>query len=224
MTTFRNQTQKIQDQLVSILPTVAIASVVALGGVIITVILARETNNPIWKLAKDPAEVLRYPPYIGLLSNWGSLLWMSTAALCLFAAALMHKYSAGRISLRFIMFSGVLSLILTFDDLFRLHDYVLPALLNVPEGVFYFFYILTFILYLFTFKRQILSHDYILLMAALFLFIMSRGTYRILPVLRETMSTPDILKHFGIVFWLAYFYRANSQEISALIQWKKSTE
>lgn len=199
-------------QIIRILPVVFISSALALGGAAAAVFVARLTNNPIWKLAKDPAQVIGFEPYIGLLSNWGALLWMSAGVICLFSSLAMKNQKAPFRAYRFLLVSGVLSFLLAVDDIFLLHDEVLPRLLDMPEFFFYLIYIVIFGSYLLYFWRDISKYDYLLFMAAFVLLLVSRGFF--LPrVLREYMTTNDMLKYFGIVFWLAFFYRASMQEV-----------
>ncbi|MBL8088769.1 MAG: hypothetical protein JNJ43_00465 [Anaerolineales bacterium] len=206
----------IKKQIIRILPVVFISIALALGGAAATVFIARLTNNPIWKLAKDPAQVIGFEPYIGLLSNWGALLWVSAGVICLFASLAMKNQHASFRAYRFLFASGILSFLLAVDDIFLLHDEVLPRLLDMPEFFFYLIYVIIFGSYLLYFRRDISKYDYLLFMAAFMLLLVSRGFF--LPrVLRGYMTTNDMLKYFGIVFWLAFFYRAAMQEVTRLI-------
>ncbi len=58
-----------KNQIIKILPVVLISIALSLAGVAGIVLVARITDNPIWQLAKDLAQVISFPPYIGLLSN-----------------------------------------------------------------------------------------------------------------------------------------------------------
>lgn len=204
-------------QVIRIIPALFLSSVLALGGAAITVLVARLTDNPIWKLAKDPADVIQFQPYIGMLSNWGALLWMTTAAICLFTAAILKSSRARPQTRRFIFFSGVLSLILAVDDLYMFHDRVLPRVLHIHEYFFYLLYIILMLTYVIAFMREILRHEYILFGIAFVFFVLSRRFFIRIPLLDEFMTTGDMLKYFGIVFWLAFFYRTASREVTALL-------
>ncbi|MFN3492057.1 MAG: hypothetical protein ACK40V_07545 [Anaerolineales bacterium] len=210
----------LKNQIIGILPVFLINIALGLGGAAVTVLIADLSDNPIWKLAKDPAQTIGFPPYIGLLSNWGALLWMSAAAICLFASLVMKNHQATFRTYRFLFVSGVLSFLLAIDDIFLLHDEVLPRLLNMPEFFFYLLYIIIFGSYLIYFWRDISTYDYLLFIIAFALLLVSRGFF--LPrVLRDYMTTNDMLKYFGVVFWLAFFYRASMQEIKSLTSKKE---
>ena len=207
----------IKKQLLEIWPTTVTGILVSLGGAGFTVLVAELTDNPIWKLAKDPAEVINFPPYIGMLSNWSVILWITTAVICLFGAVVLKKQNAPKDTLRFIIGSGLLSLILGIDDLYRLHDKIFPRMFHAPESFFYLLYFFTFLIYLMFFTTQILKYDYLLFGVAFFLLVISRRIAVIIPFFNQFMTTGDMLKYFGIVFWLAFFYRTVLHEINTLI-------
>jgi hypothetical protein len=211
----------IQKQLITITPTLLISTAVALGGSVLTVLIAEMTDNPIWKLAKDPSEVMNFPSYIGMLSNWGVLLWMTAAAICLFTAMIMRRSGDSSQARQFIFTSGILSLILAVDDLYRLHDWLLPRMLHISEFFFYLLYLVLIAGYLFLSLRQIHRYEYILFWISTSLLAISRRMFLPIPFLNAYMTTGDMLKYFGIVFWLAFFYRTASHEISSLIQQPK---
>lgn len=200
-------------QLVELLPTLLLCGALALGGSLFTIGLARYTGNPVWKLAKDAADVIGHPAYYGVLANWSSMLWMATATICLFSAAVTWKDPSGRSMRRFLLFSGLLSLTFTIDDLFLLHDRILPKALSTSENVFYLGYLVLLIGYLMIFIRQISQSDYILFWIAFFFLAFSRGFYYLIPLLRDFDNANDMLKYFGIIFWLAFFARTAAKHL-----------
>ena len=208
----------IKNQILKIWPTTVLGIIVSLGGAGITVFVANLTGNPIWKLAKDPAEVMRFPPYIGMLSNWSGMLWIAAAAICLFSAIILKQQNAAGATVMFIAVSGGFSLFLGIDDLFRLHDHVLPKLFHIRERIFYALYLVVILAYLLYFLPKILEYDYLLLGAAFFLFGLSRRVFITLPYFDQFMTTGDVLKYFGIVSWLAFFYRAALLEVGTVIK------
>jgi hypothetical protein len=209
--------QNIRNQILKIWITIGVSIFISLGGAGFTVLVATLTDNPIWKLAKDPAEVIGFSPYIGMLSNWGVVLWMGAAAICLFSAVLLKRQKASSSTFTFIAVSGVFSLLLGMDDLFLLHDRLFPKLFDIRENYFYFLYLFAFLVYLGFFIRQIIKYEYLLFGAALLFFLMSRRVFVTLPFFDQFMTTGDMLKYFGIVFWLAFFYRTALFEVSALL-------
>ena len=227
MTDLTNKTKRrlhtVLEQIKNIFPTLIISGVISLGGAAVTALVARLTGNPIWRLAKDPAQVVGYEPYIGMLSNWAVLLWFASAVICLFTEIILRKSGAALRPRLFFLASGILSLTLALDDLFLLHDVILPNTLEIRESIFYLMYLVTTILYILIFLREIHQKEYILFWISFLLLFYSRGYPFLLPFLREYETPGDMLKYFGIVFWLAFFYRAASQEILWVIRKEKSS-
>ena len=207
----------LKNQAIKLGPTFLACLLLALGGAGFTLLVSKVTGLQVWKLARDPAEVIHFPPYIGLLSHWSIMLWISAAVISLFGAVLMKKQKATGGNLRFITASGAFSLFLGLDDLFMLHDNILPKLLKAPEAIFYALYLVIILAYLLIFFTKILEYDYLLLAASILLFGLSRRAFITLPFLDRYITISDMLKYSGIVFWLAFFYRATLQEISKFL-------
>ena len=198
--------------------------IVSLGGAGFTVLVSQITDTPMGVLANDPAEVEHYSPYVGMLSNWGVILWVAAGVICLFSAVILrHRKSFGP-QFRFLVVSGAFSLLLGVDDLYMFHDRVLPRVFHLPEVFFYLLYLLAFVLYLGYFVPRILKYDYLLFTAAFIFFVISRGFYRLIPYFGHFYTTGDMLKYFGIVFWLAFFYRTALHEVNELLRTEKPTE
>ena len=211
----------IKNQILKIWKTVAIGIFISLGGAGFTVLVAKLTDNPIWMLVKDPADTKRFASYIGMLSNWGVILWTATAVICLFSAVLLKQQKAPNATVRFLLVSGIFSLLLGIDDLYMLHDRLFPKMFHVPEILFYLLYFFAFAAYLVYFTPQILKYDYLLFMAAFLFFVFSRQFFIKIPYLSQFNTTGDMLKYFGIVFWLAFFYRTALHEMTALLHSEK---
>jgi hypothetical protein len=223
-TSSRFSPSAIKSQLSKTWKTIAIGILLSLGGAGFTVWVAKLTGNPIWMLAKDPADTKHFSPYIGMLSNWGVILWTATAVICLFSAVLLKQQKAPDATRRFLVVSGIFSLFLGIDDLYMLHDRLLPRMFHLPEIFFYLLYFFAFAAYLAYFTRQILKYDYLLFMAAFLFFVISRQFFIKIPYFGQFNTTGDMLKYFGIVFWLAFFYRTALHEVNAVLFHKKQIE
>lgn len=82
------------------------------------------------------------PPYYGVVSNLGILLWGSSGAVAWFSGVLMRK-SHGRSALTdFLIASAYLTTLLVTDDLFLLHEEILPKYLHVPQNLVLASYVL----------------------------------------------------------------------------------
>jgi hypothetical protein len=212
------------DQLSKIWKAIFWGIVVSLGGAGFTVFVGKITGTSMRTLAKDPAELIGFSPYVGMLSYWGVILWITTAVICLFSAVLLREYKASGVETRFLAVSGAFSLLLGVDDLYMLHDRLLPRLFHLPEAFFYLLYFLAFTGYLVFLASRILKYDYLLLATAFIFFVISRGFFVWIPYFGEFYATADVLKCFGIVFWLIFFYRTALQEFSALFAFQRQSQ
>ncbi|HNB37160.1 MAG TPA: hypothetical protein PK414_13125 [Anaerolineales bacterium] len=209
-------------QIKRIIPTALVISVMAVGSVGLLILISEKTYTPLWLLTREASEAMYFPAYIGILSNLGGLTWMATTTICLFTAMLLHRSTTSFETKMFILSAGLLSLVITVDDMFRLHDQILLGLFGIREGFFYLLYLLTIMAFLGIFRRQIFQRDYLLLVAALLFFFLSRQMFIDIPYLDGSYASGDILKYFGNMFWLAFFYRVAFQELSVLLATKRA--
>jgi hypothetical protein len=193
----------------AILPTAGIC--LAVTGSFLLVILAIHWRKGValGDLTRDPAAISGVPVYIGFLSNIGMLFWSATVAVCLFAATFVARSAAASPAGRFLYASGLLTLLLLFDDLFQLHERVFPLSLGVPEPIVFGGYLSVTLLYLVRFRRVILESDYLLLALALGFFGLSVAVD--LFTEKGLYLWEDGAKFMGIVTWLAYFARVSAQ-------------
>ncbi len=132
----------------------------------------------------DPGDLLRDPlavaetvdrcckVYHGAVSSLGVLLWAAAAAVCLFAAAVLYTLARPMAEVVFMASAGLLTGLFTVDDLFLVHDNILPAF-GVSQPVTYAAYGLCGITYLLLSWRQILKCRYGLLAVAIALLAVS---------------------------------------------------
>ncbi|MEO1092617.1 MAG: hypothetical protein AAFX81_18500 [Pseudomonadota bacterium] len=143
------------------------------------------------------------PPYYGAISNLGVLIWAAAASVGLFTALVLG--SLGRWSaLSFPLASGLLTGLLTLDDLYMLHDRVLPYL-GVPEHVVYGVYGLLALAYLLRFHGELRAGSLPILLIAVAAFAASV----LLDQLPQVSDTHHVLiedgaKFAGIVAWAVY--------------------
>lgn len=166
----------------------------------------------------DPADLFRDPlavaelkgtacckVYDGAISSLGIIGWMSSAAVCLFVAtffASLRDRPQG--SVLFFLYAGLFTAFLGFDDLFLVHENVLPAF-GVPEPVTYGAYAAIGVGYLATSWRLILANRFVLFGGAIALlatsvvidwFLHSDNVWRLI--------MEDGAKFVGISMWLAF--------------------
>ena len=207
------------NQLYQLWRTLVISITLGLLGIVGVYALSQIKGMPLSDLTRDPAAVTDTSVYIGILSTLGILLWSATTAICLFAAALLSRDRRHRQASWFLLCSGLLCLLLTFDDALLLHERVFPYLLNIPQFGVVVGYALIVGVYLLYFVRRILTTDYLLLLLALLFLSSSAAMDQFLSVSKwgglETFFE-DSLKFIGIVFWLAYFAHAATINVRLL--------
>ena len=163
-------------------------------------------NIPIDSFTRDPISVLGGAAYVGFISNIGILFWAFTAAICLFSSIILKQYNNQAVS-QFLLYSGLLTLWLLLDDMFMLHDSILPYHLMIPEKLVYLSYITVVLVYLAKFKKEILAYEYVILSLAFCFFALSVLTDLLLQQQGLTSLLEDGFKLFGIMTWFVFFFR-----------------
>ncbi|MBW4639281.1 MAG: hypothetical protein KME05_13790 [Gloeocapsa sp. UFS-A4-WI-NPMV-4B04] len=179
----------------------------------ILVIIKWQNIIPTENLTKDPLAVADNPFYFGILSQVGALFWCSCAAICFFSTILLTKIHQTKLIL-FFFFSGCLTTALLLDDLFLLHEFVLPTYLKIPEKVVYLIYVIFVFLYLINFRRIIQSTEFIVLVLAFAFFGFSVSIdSSLISIPKSWIGNKDIYfiedgsKFLGIISWFTYFIR-----------------
>lgn len=211
-------------QVKTLVPLLLAIYIPTLVTLVVLVIVNIITGIPVRYFMIDPVSEFAAPMYLGLVSNLGVLLWCSTAAVCLFSGGMSLNVSKDREVSLFMLCSGLITSMLLFDDLFLLHEEVLPDHLFIPQKLVFAAYAGLTLTYLFRFKRMILNTEYTLLLLAFGFFGLS--------VFVDLFVTPeefliagyhgrhlieDGLKLFGIVTWSAYFIRVCIQKVRPLL-------
>jgi hypothetical protein len=134
------------------------AGTLALGALALAYAIHASKGVPFMFLMADATVVGGLPWYAGLLSGLGVLLWCATASVSLFAAALLKQTGADE-AYRFMLAAGLVSGFLMLDDLYRLHETVLPRVLGIPELAIYAAYGLLGAWFVGRFRARIVSAD-----------------------------------------------------------------
>jgi hypothetical protein len=163
-------------------------------------------NIPIDSFTRDPISVLGGAAYVGFISNIGILFWAFTAAICLFAS-IVRNQDTDQATSQFLLCSGLLTLWLLLDDMFMLHDSILPYHLMIPGKLIYLGYITIAFAYLVKFKTQILRYEYVILFKAFCFFAVSVLADLLLEQHGFVLLIEDGFKLFGIVTWFIFFFR-----------------
>jgi hypothetical protein len=168
-------------------------------------ILSAMTGIKLSSLTRDPLDLTGLSPLTGLLSNLGAMVWAAATGICFVGAAIPGRDGRQHRFTRFLIFSGMLSLLFTVDDIFLIHDYFFPRYLRIRAIYSYAGYIIIVLCYFIYFFRFIFSTNYLLLAIGIF----GLGTSLIVGVFIPSSNfqtfVEDSFKFLGIVFWLCYF-------------------
>ena len=122
---------------------------------------------------------------------------------------------------KYLLFSGLLTLVLMLDDLFLFHEQVLPIYLSVPKPVVIAAYLLIVPLHFVVFRRELIkSEAYPLIWACGFFaislfFDLVPSEY--LPFIWRLKNyvVEDGAKLLGILAWFVYFSRLSMTALAA---------
>ncbi|MDZ7805977.1 MAG: hypothetical protein U5K71_02545 [Gracilimonas sp.] len=159
------------------------------------------------KFTADPITTFDSHPFVGMVSNLGVLLWCTAAAVCFFCYLVLKDKISGK-SASFLLWSGLLTSMLLFDDLFMFHDYLALWHLNLEQSTVYIVYLILALTWFIYFFDEIISNDFIIFMLAGFFLGLSVVGDFILPQEGMSYMIEDAFKFFGIVTWTIFFIRA----------------
>jgi hypothetical protein len=147
------------------------------------------------------------PFYLGFFSYIGILFWCAAAVICFYTRAILPETTENSRLRSFMLYSGLVTSLLMFDDLFLLHELVLPEIFLLPEEVVYLLYLNILLVYAVLFRAEIQKSEYIVLVIAAGMIGASQFVDSIPMPLPEDSFLEDAVKLFGIVTWFTYFAR-----------------
>jgi hypothetical protein len=156
---------------------------------------------------RDPATLTASNPFLGVLSSIGILFWAATAAICFFGFAMLRSAAGERSTPRFLLDAGLITTLLLLDDQFLLHEYVFPLYLHFGEKIALLGYFVIVAAFLWRYRQQILSTDYLLLALAFGLFGFSVLADNLFSAVDDNCGylLEDGPKLFGIIVWFTYW-------------------
>lgn len=150
-------------------------------------------------LFRDPAVTAALPPYLGVFSHLGVLAWWAAATACLLSALVLP---AGR-ERAMMAAAGAFAALLALDDLFMLHESLMPRL-GVPEKLVLGSYAVLAITFLVGFRDIHRRMDWPLLLASLALLGLSVFVDVAFAYSVTSLVIEDGTKFAGIIAWSAY--------------------
>ncbi len=186
----------------------------------VVIFLGMENDVELDHFTQDPATIMNTPFYLGFFSYIGILFWCASATLCFFTRLLLHdEYPAQKRKRQFLLYSGLISTLLMFDDLFLLHELVFPEYLMLSKNVVYLIYLNILAVYVVVFRADLLETEYLILGIAFGLLGISQFVDSLPMPIPEDSFLEDAVKLFGIVTWFTYYMRycvqmVKSQEVA----------
>lgn len=189
----------------SVLPPKAIVVVVCLtlGAVLSAVALFQATGRDWWVLLRDPAAAFDFAPTSGLFSHLGVLAMAGMGAICVFVGMMLTRGAGDRAVL---LYAGVFALWLALDDLFMLHEGILPRVAGIPEHVTLGLYLVLVLGLMWRIGARVFGRAFLgFWVAAGFLAVMLATD-----LLYEVATSPSFLveevtKLCGFVLWAAFW-------------------
>jgi hypothetical protein len=199
-------------QLSSLRITLLVTYLPALVGLLY---IGLQDQIPVKELTKDANQVIHTGVYAGAVSNIGILFWCATASLCLFTCLVLRHRSAPTGLRRFLLWAALLTFVLMLDDLFLLHDVIIPNTWGVTEALPQAVYGLATAIVLFASRRVILDHTEYLPLGLALIFFASSIAFDASEISYRLQGIPDNLtfwledggKSLGIISWFAYYAR-----------------
>ncbi len=174
------------------------------------IILLNTYNIPFEYVSRNPESHYGIPIYAGLLQKIRVILWSASMSVCFFSYIVIKIYSSSSQVAKFIFFSGLLTLLLFFDDYFQFHS-AFRLILHIQNTFVYLAYAIYVLFIIYRFKEVIINSEYKILILAFVLL----GVAVVMDLLSDakiiTSGKEEVLeaffKIFGVVTWTIYYVR-----------------
>ncbi len=182
---------------------------IPVGMILLSVfVVSVQYDIPVSNFTRDPADLTRSSPFLGIISNLSVLFWCSTAAICFFSFY-VNKHKNFSYMAFFFLMSGLITSLLLCDDLFLLHERIFPQYFNWRQRYIYLSYASIVFIYLLMFREIIFKTNFIVLALAFCFFFLSIGVDCMVAKMGDFLPFyhlyEDGFKLLGIVSWLGYF-------------------
>lgn len=197
----------IRNQLKNVAPILVVVYALTTAILSLVIFVGIENDIELDHFTQDPAAIMQTPFYLGFFSYIGILFWCSTVVICFFTRSLLNDDPSKKRLKQFLLYSGLITGLLMFDDLFLLHEMVLPTYFLLPKNVVYLIYVNILLVYVILFRNELLASEYIILMVASVMIGVSQFVDLIPMPIPEDSFLEDAVKLFGIVTWFLYYLR-----------------
>jgi len=206
--------RSIGQQFRTVTPILLIVWLITLLALLLGIYASTVKEIPLESFTKDPTALMNGPFYLGFFSNVGIMIWTGAAMINFFVAYRIKDDSKQRHNFLFILFSAFITLMMTLDDLFQLHEFVFPNYFSISDNAVYLTYMNIFLLYFIYFRKRLLESEFAILgLAFFFLGLSTIIDVLPLPIPKDTFLE-DAIKLFGIVTWFIYYFRTGNEVLS----------
>jgi hypothetical protein len=193
------------------------ALVLAMGCLVIAWIGGQIGQESSSRFTRDPMSVTHGEPFDGFISNLGALCWCAAAAVSLFSFFLLRKRENTKPSAGFLLYLGILSLVLLFDDLFMLHELYYPDCLGISEMMVFLAYAALLGVLVLRYWRIILEIAPLPFIVSAIFFALSLMVDRFPKyAFPGLVMLEDSFKYLGIACWLSFVitvsFKATAEE------------
>ena len=167
-------------------------------------------EKPLTVFLEEPAQDGSDVWYAGLVSTAGALLWWSAATVSYVTAWVARERRAGVAG--FWLGAGVLSTVLALDDLFLLHEYVVPTHFHASERFVVLGYTIAASGLVLTYRRYLRTLPWSLALVALAFFGVSLAiddVYKGGPTFERYLFVEEATKLLDITAWTLFFVWAS---------------
>lgn len=136
----------------------------ASGGLVIAFVLVASLLgvSDLYRWTADVSAIPGARPYEGLLSNLGVIVWASAFAVALFTGLTTFRLLDSPVP-RLLIGGAIVTFVLLVDDLFTLHDTLLPEYVGIPETIATVLVGLVPLAFLWVFRRVIPQTPWLML-------------------------------------------------------------
>ena len=206
--------RSIAQQFRTVTPILLIVWLVTLLALLFGIYVSTVKQIPLETFTKDPTAIMNAPFYLGFFSNIGIIIWSGTAMINFFVAYRIKNDYTQKNTFLFFLSSAILTLILTLDDLFQLHELVFRNYFSVSDNAVYLTYLNIFLIYFIYFRKRILESEFTILTVALFLLGLST-MIDILPLpIPKVTFLEDAIILLGITTYFIYYFRTGNEILS----------
>lgn len=200
-------------QFRKVTPVLLISWLVTTLSLLVAIFISTSKEISLDSFTQDPNAQLNAPFYLGFFSNIGIMIWSAAVTICFYGAWRINGIAHPKAQ-QFLLVSGLITLIMTLDDLFQMHELVFPVYFNISDNMIYLTYLNIYLIYFIRFRRLLLNSDFIALALAFF-FLGLSTIIDILPLpIEKDTFLEDAMKLLGTVSWLIYFVRTSDDLVT----------